>query len=185
MTPLLNSQGKALYVLRRVSDKFVINPRAISNTTSLPNPGPDQEYLAILTDAAPDHDPSFTVRTQNEGPNEGTTPPQWEIHYDVTDRPKSEQLAAVDNARRLEVQKQFPSQDSWESMIVMVAALARKLEGLELTPAEQAANDRLVQVAAKITENIANSDDKKAAVNAGQKPDLEGGWAALPAPVVS
>lgn len=176
LTKILIENGlpiaKPLYVLRRISDKGILNSRTISNTTGLPNPGPDQEYLAILTDEAPQNDPTFTIRTQTEGPNEATTPPQWEIHFDVKDRPKEEQIAAIENAKRFEVQKHFPVQDAWESMIIMVAALGRSIKGLDLTPDEKAAEEKLVAVAAKLTANLAIVEDMKAAVEQGQKPDI-------------
>ncbi len=180
MTPLLNSAGKPLYVLRRISDKFVLNPRAISNTLGAPNPGPDQEYLPILTDEPTPNDPVYTVRTQIESANESTTPAQWEIHYKVDDKPLADRLLAIDNAKRFEVQKHFPALDAWESMIIVVAAMGREIKGLALTPDEKAAEDRLVAISAKLTENLALVADLKTAVEAGQKPDLAGApWAAV------
>lgn len=172
MTPLLNSAGKPLYVLRRISDKVVTNPRAVSNTLGAPNPGPDQEYLAILTDAAPDNDPVFTIRTQIEGPNEATVPPQWEIHYKVEDRPKDQQKAAVDNAERFEVAKYVSSNNFQRDTVLLLSALLRAQRGLVLTPEETAANDKVVAIAAVLTQNQSIAGDKKAAIDAGQKPDL-------------
>lgn len=177
MIPLLNNQGLPLYVLRRISDKFIINQRAISNTTSLPNPGPDQEYLPIMADTAPDHDPIFTIRTQTESPNENTVPKQWEINYVVRDRTIDEKIAAIDNAKRLEVQKHFPIQDSQENIVILLAAMRREAKGLDLTPDEKLASDKIVAIAARLTENKANAEDMKTAAVAGAKPDLTSGWA--------
>lgn len=178
MSPLTNSSGKPLYVLRRISDKFVINARAISNTTGLPNPGPDQEYLPIMTEVAPDHDPVFTVRTQTEGPNEVTH--QWEITYVVQDRPTAEKLAAAENAKRFEVQRHVPPQDFTEMVVRTLAAVLRDAKGLALTPDEEALKNRLVEKAAILKQNDDNLTDLKTAIEAGSKPDLSAGWVSLP-----
>lgn len=178
MTPLLHPSGLPLYVLRRVSDKFVINARALSNTTSTPNPGPDQEYLPILTEAAPANDPVYTIVTKVEGPNEATHE-QW-ITYVVTDRPLAERLTVADNAKRLEVQKHVPPPDFTEMVVLTLAAVLRQASGLLLTPDEQVKADQLVAVAAKLRANDANAADIKAAIAQGQKPDLGAGWQPLP-----
>jgi hypothetical protein len=177
MTPLtktVNGVALPLYVLRRISDKFIINSRALSNTTGLPNPGPDQEYLPILTDEPPDHDPVFTVRTQTEGPNEEDK--TWVIGYVVADRPKEEQIAAAENAKRLEVQKHVPPQDSTEMIVLTLAAVLRDAKGLQLTEQEQTAKDKLIEVAGILRRNDDNLTDMKEAIDAGQKPDLSAGW---------
>jgi len=184
MTPLLDSQNRPLYVLRYISTKVVINSRAISNTTGVPNPGTDQEFLPIVIDVAPPHDPQFTVRSQIEGPNEEATPKRWEITYKVEDRPKAEQIQAIENAKRFEVQKHFPMTDAWESIIIVIAALGREIKLQQLTPDESAAKERLIAVASKLTANRALAEDMKAAANAGQKPDIsEGVWAPVETPV--
>jgi len=108
----------------------------VSNTTGLPNPGPDQEYLPILTEfPVPDNDPIFTVRTQTESPNEVAH--QWEIHYVVADKPVAEKIAAAENVKRLEVQKQVPPQDATEMIVRTLAAILRDASGLQLTPKEE------------------------------------------------
>lgn len=172
---------KPLYVLRRVSDKFVINPRAISNTTGLPNPGPDQEYLPILTEPTPDNDPVFTIRTQVEAVNELLK--QDEIKYVITDRPKEEVKVLAENAERLEAAKYVSQKDFPRDMTLLAAALLRAQRGLELTPQEQAAADKTVANAAILTENLANLQEKKALIDAGQKIDLSAGYVKEVAPV--
>ncbi len=166
---------KPLYVLRYISTKVVINPRAISNTTSLPNPGPDQEYLPILTEPAPDNDPVFTIRTQVEATNEQVH--QQEIKYVVTDRPKEEVKVLAENVERLEVSKYVNQKDFPRDTTLALAALLRAQKGLELTPLETAAADKIVANAAILTENQQNLAAKKAAIEAGQKIDLETGYA--------
>lgn len=175
LTKIVSGVAVPLYVLRRISDKFVINSRAISNTTGLPNPGVDQEYLPIFIDATPDNDPNFTIRTQVEGPEEVTK--KWLITYIVTDRPLDEKLAVAANAERFEVQKHVPPQDSTKMIVLTLAAVLRDAKGLELTPQEQEAKDNLVAIATKLRENAANLDDLKAAIEQGQKPDISAGWA--------
>lgn len=175
LTKIVNGNPVPLYVLRRISDKFVINPRAVSNTTGLPNPGPDQEYLPILIEEVPDNDPTFTIRTQTEGPNEGLH--QWHITYIVEDRSIDEKIAAAENAKRLEVSKHIPQQDAIERIVLALASVLRAGKGLELTPKEQAAADWLVARASILALNDNNLADLKAAISAGQKPDLTAGWA--------
>ncbi len=166
--------GQPLYVLRRISDKFVINPRAISNGLSGPVPGDDQEYLPILTDAQPDFDSNFTALTREEGPNEVAH--TWEITYVVQDRPKEEILAIADNVARFKVQTIVPPSDFTESMVLTLAAILRQTRGLVLTQEEQAYADSLVAQAEKLTNNRNNLADIKTAINAGNKPDLAAGW---------
>lgn len=179
LTRTVNGVSQPLYVLRYVDTKFVTISRAISNTLGTPNPGPNLEYLAILTDDPPDFDQTFTVLTQTEGPNETTVPPQWEIHYVVTDRPKSEQHDAADNAARFQVQAQVPPQDSTEIIVRTLAAVLRDAKGLQLTAGEQAFKDQLMKLAAGLEANAANLADIHAAIDAGNKPDLSAGWAPI------
>lgn len=176
LTKNVSGNQVPLYVLRRISDKFIINPRATSNTLGLPNPGPDQEYLPILTETPPDHDATFTVRTQTEGPNEALH--QWHITYNVTDRPVVEKIAAAENAKRLEVTKHIPPQDATEKIVLALAALFRGQKGLELTAKEQGAADWLVARASLLALNDDKLADLKASITLGQKPDLSAGWAA-------
>lgn len=178
MTPLLHvPSGKPLYVLRRISDKFIINGRALSNTAEgLPNPGPDQEYLPILIEDTPDNDPVYTIVTQSEGADaeEGAT--AWHIKYTVADRPLQERLTIAENAKRFEVQKHVPPQDFYEMVVLTLAAVLRAAKGLELTPDEQVKADKLVAVASRLSLNAVNAADIKAAIEAGGKPDLKAGW---------
>lgn len=180
MKPLLNSQGQPLYVLIRLSDGFVINSRAISNTTGLPNPGPGQKYLPILKEDAPDNDTVYTIVTTVEAPDNADPllATEWHIKYDVKDRPLAERLAIADNAKRFELQNHVPPQDFSELTVLTLAAVLRASKGLELTAGEQARADKLVAIAAKLEANATNAEDIKAAITAGQKPDLKAGWAA-------
>ncbi len=177
LQPLLNSAGKQLYVLRRISDKFVINPRAISNTTSTPNPGPDQEYLPIKKEeVVPDYDPRFTVLSTNEAPNAGET--EVHITYTVTDRPEAEVHAAIDNAERLQVQEHFNRNDCERDVRLLLAAIFRQAKNLELTPEEEALVEANVGIASKLTQNKAIAAELKAQVTAGNKPDIDAAWVA-------
>lgn len=177
LTKLVSGVQVPLYVLRRISDGSVTNPRATSNTTGAPNPGPDQEYLPIMVDVLPDNDPRYTVRTQVEGPNEASVPKQWEIKYVVSDRPLEEKLAAVINAKRFEASRQVPSQDAIENLTLSLAAVLVTTRGLQPTPAQQASIDAVLKQAAALTENLAIAEDAKAAVVRGELPALET-WAA-------
>lgn len=178
LTKIILGVEYPLYVLRRVSDKFVINPRAISNTTGLPNPGPDQEYLPILTDIPPDHDGRFTIRTQTEAPNETTTPPQWEIHYVISPRTKDEKKEAARNTKRLKVQDHVPVKDYQELIVLLLMVVLRDANGLSLTAKETALKNKLVVMAQKLRENDDRLNDIEAAIDADQTPDLDAGWAA-------
>ncbi len=175
MTPLLNSAGAPLYVLRRISDKFVINPRAISNSLGLPVPGDDQEYLPIVTDPRPDFDPDFTTLLTVESPNE--TNHTWEISITVQDRPKAEVLALAANVARQRVQDVVPINDFTQNVILTLAAILRSSQGLALTPEEQGYADAIVAQAELLTNNKQNLSDIEAAISAGNKPDLSAGWA--------
>lgn len=175
---------KPLYRLRRISDKFVINPRAISNTTGLPNPGPDQEYLPIfIEDPVPDFDPAYTIRTQSEDVNEADH--QVEITFSVTDRPLEDKIQVASNARRAQTEKQFPRVDANDALVLTLAAILRSDRGLVLTPVEQAYADKLVLIAAALQKNADNEAALKAAIEAGQKPDPTTGWEPVAAEVIT
>jgi hypothetical protein len=186
MIPLLNFQSKPLYYLRRISDKFVINARAISNTIppAEPNPGPDQEYIPIyIEDPAPDFDPAYTIRTQTEGVNE--TDHQVQITYSVADRPLLDKIQVAANARRAQTEKQFPRVDASDALVLTLAAVLRASKGLELTPVEQVYADKLVAIAAALQKNADNEAALKAAIEAGQKPDPTTGWEPVAAVAVT
>ncbi len=183
MKPLLNAAGQPVYLLRRIADKATINARANSNTIppAPPNGGTDYEYLPVMIEDAPDFDPVFTVRTQVEATNE--TAHTREITFTVADRPKEEQLQAVDNAKRFEVSKHVPVGDFTESTILTLAAILRSAKGLDLNPSEKAAMDRLVELASILQRNADTAEAKKVAVKAGEKPDLSADWEPVPAEV--
>lgn len=182
MTPLLRSDGKALYVLRVKSTRAVINPRAISNTIGEPNVDPtaDLEYLPIFTEDRPDNDSTFTTATTEEAPNEANVPPRWEIKYRVVDRPADEVKSAAANVKRFEADKQLPQADFKETVILMLAAILRDSKGLELTPDEDARKTSLIEMALRLQANRDNLTDIQAAIDLGAKPDLSAGWAAAP-----
>ncbi len=188
LTQKVNEGGvlvdRPLYYLRNIADKTPVITQTLSNTIhpNPPNPGPGQEYLPILIDdPKPAFDSLYSTRTEGRTVNEDLH--QVEIHYTITDRPLADRLVAVANARRNETNKQFPSQDSSDALVLTVAALLRLAKGLELTPVEQTYADKLVTVAAVLQKNADHEADLKAAVIAGQKPDLVAPWepvAAIP-----
>lgn len=177
MVPLTKTVGGVelpLYVLRRASDKAVLNQRALSNTTGLPNAGTDQEYLPILIDEKPNSDPLYTVITQVEAPNEAKR--QWEITYVVSERPMPEKLASIDNVKRFEATKHVPPQDFTEMIVLTLAAILRESKGLVLTEAEEAYKNSLIANAVILKKNADNAAALKAAAQTGAKPDVTGGW---------
>lgn len=181
-SPLLNSAGQQLYVLRRISDGFIFNSRAISNVLEgLPNAGPGNQYLPIIKDDIPAYDPVYTTTEETEGadfdpPSSAT---QWLIEIKVKDRPLSERLAIAENTKRFEITKQIPPQDVTELMVTTLAAVLVQAKGLLLTVDQQAKADRLVLLATAIAENQARHADNVIAITADQKPDLKTGWAPL------
>lgn len=179
LTKSINGVEKPLYVLRRISDGFVFNSRAISNTAEgLPNPGPDQEYLPIMTEAPPDFDGRLNIRTQTEGPNELATPKQWEIKYTVTPRSKTEKKDVVRNIKRAKVADHLPIQDKDELIVFLLMVVLRDARGLSLTVREQAMKDKLAAMAQKLKANDDHCKDLEAAIDADQTPDLDTGWQA-------
>lgn len=178
LKPLLNPIGRQLYWLRETTGtKRVINPRALSNTAEgAPNPGPGLEYLPIYKEeVVPDYDPRFTQLVTTEAPNDATG--QVEITYHTPDKAKEEVKASIDNARRFEVQKQFPLHDQIEDIVVVLAALAVQSKALKPTPDQLASLERIVSIASKLEENKAVCVDLKAQVELGNKPDIDAAWA--------
>lgn len=179
LTKNINGVEKPLYVLRRISDGFVFNSRAISNTSEgLPVPGPDQEYLPIMTETPPDFDSRLNIRTQAEGPNEQAVPKQWEIKYTVTARTKAEKKEIARNIKRAKVQDHLPIQDKDELIVFLLMVVLRDAKGLSLTAREQAMKDKLASMAVKLKSNDDHLKDIEAAIDADQTPDLDSGWEA-------
>ncbi len=178
MQPLTKNIGgveKPLYVLRRISDGFVFNSRALSNTAEgLPNPGPDQEYLPIMTEVPPDFDGRLNIRTQTEGANEALK--QWEIKYKVAPRTKAEKKEVVRNMKRARVAEHLPIQDKDELIVFLLMVVLRDAKGLSLTAREQAMKDKLAAMAQKLKANDDHAKDLEAAIDADQTPDLDTGW---------
>lgn len=180
LTKLDSGIQRQLYWLRETGgSKRVLNPRALSNTIegNPPNPGPGLEYIPLFReDVIPDYDPRFTTLVTTEGPNAEAS--QIQITYSAPDKAAEEVKGAIDNAKRLELQKHFPIPEQIESLTIVVAALARQSKSLELTADEKASVESLVSIASKLTLNAAIAEDLKAQVDLGNKPDIDAAWAA-------
>lgn len=180
MQPYLNPFGKQLYVLRRIDDGFIHNARATSNVLDGPPnvSDPNLQYLPIYIDDTPANDPVYTLVDQVEGADNpvNASATQWQIKFNVKDRPLAERLVIADNTERFEVQKHIAPQDLAKMTVLTLAAVFRQAKGLILEPDEQSSADALVLLAAKLRANADLAADNRAAITAGQKPDLKVGW---------
>ena len=175
MTPYLNAQGKALYVLRRLSDGFIVNQRATSNVLDgPPNGGPDHEYLPIFTETPPDHDQNFTIRTSVEGRSEDLT--QWHIKYVVTDRTKTEMKTVAKNVARNKVLEHVSAEDFQETVVRTLSLILRSIKNIQPSEEEQVFVDNIAVIDDALSENRSNLKDIETAIDEGSKPDLNAGW---------
>lgn len=175
ITTISEGRELPLYMLVRLSTGEKIRERVISNTTGLPNPGPDEQFLAMVQDDVPPFDPDLQTIEPVEGPNDQTG--QWEITYIVSDKPKEELLKAAEHAARKQVPNVVPPQDFTETAVIALAALIRAGK-FSLTPEEQVFADAVTAQAEKLLKNRLNLDAIKAEIEKGNKPDLKTGWEA-------
>lgn len=182
MTPLLNSAGRKLYVLRHVSTGATINLRAVWPNANEDQPisglDPDLQYLPILTEGIPDYDPAHFTLAKAEGPNGAGD--KWEIKYTTPDRPKEEVKALAENAKRFVVGGIYPQADFTETVVLTLAAVLRQAKGLELTPQERALADTLIEKAALMRRHDDTLEQLKAQIDAGEKPSFADAWPVAP-----
>lgn len=177
LAPLLNPAGLQLYWILADGQTSPINPRAISNTLppAAPNPSAGFSYIPVYKEAVvPDYDPRLTVLTTLEGLSADKS--QVQITYSVSDQPVPQVNAAIDNAKQLQAQQQFPAGSQLEDMTICLAACMAQIQGLKLTADQQARMTNIQTIAAALTQNAQIATQLKTAVAAGQKPDIDAAW---------
>lgn len=180
MIPLLNSNGRRLFCLRRISDGVVINPRAVWPTSNeldpIPGLDPDYEYLPIQTDAVPDYDPRLFQLVKDEA----KVLTEWHITYTTPAREAEEAKINALNTEQVENARHYKEQERDKLMILGLGVLFRLIANQQLTNKEIALKTKVVDAAVKIWRNDQRLRDIITALDAGQTPDLDSGWEPAP-----
>jgi hypothetical protein len=143
---------------------------------------PDLEWLLKYTPyAVPEYDPRVyqLITTQ-----EVTTDPhpdyshlnQFRITYATQKREQEEIEANIENAEQLANNRIIENQRQLKLMVLGLAVLFRKVEGLALNQKEQVIANRIVAAGTKLWNNDQVLRNKVAAYLAGQEPDIDEGW---------
>lgn len=176
MIPLLNSSGRQLYALRRISDGTVLNPRAIWPAANDNDPieglDPDLQYLPILTQARPEVD--FRLFTLNEA--EGASGDQWHITYATVARPAEEAKINAANVEAEQNRRHYTEQERDKLIILGLGVLFRQLNNQVLTQREVNLKQRIIDLAARVWKNDQRLRDIATDLTAGKTPDLDSGW---------
>lgn len=180
MPLVTNSQGRKLYVLRRIStgqviNRFVVYPNAVDDAP-IEGLDPDLEYLAIDRDVQPDYD-SRIYDLQTLEAKDGTL---WRITY-ATPKKAAEQIkVAITNREATEVENHLTPMERDKMLLLGLGVLFATQTGVTLTNRQQAVKDRILGAAAKVLQNDARVAQLFSAVDANQVPDIDTGWAAKP-----
>jgi len=163
------------HVLRRISTGEILRRAVPDDQVALVvGLDPDLEYLREVVLPRPAFDPRYFVLTQDEG----KVGVEWRTTYGTQKRPAAEIAAAVDNTERERTLDHVPQEDLVKLAVLGLAVIFRANSGLQLTPKERAIRDRLMGIGTKLWKNSDRAEALKAAVLAGQEPDLDTGWEA-------
>jgi len=143
---------------------------------------PDLEWLVKRElFVAPDYDSRIFILNQNEAIT--TTPDlehthlnQYQISYNTIKRGSEDIQQAVENAERQANESIFPYTQQLKTILLGVAVLFRKTEGLSLSPKEQVVADRVMALAVRVWKNDQAMRDKIQEVIAGTEPNIDEGW---------
>ena len=178
MPLLTNSQGRKLYVLRRIStsevlNRFVVYPNAVDDAPIV-GFDPDLEYLAIDRDVVPDYDSRVYDLVTNEA-KDGTL---WRITYTTPKKVADQIKLAVQNREATEVGAHLTPAERDKMLLLAVGVLFATQQGVTLTTRQQAIKTRVLNAVQKVLANDQRAADLFADIDADKIPDIDTGWAA-------
>lgn len=132
---------------------------------------PDLVYLEITEQLRPDYDPRYYVLVTTETPNVANE--SWDITYNTQKRPVEEITRAAENVEAAIREAILPQDKVNLYLLLAVATLFRRVEGLTLTNKENVLKDRVVSMAIKVWSNRDAFDTKVTQIEANQEPDLD------------
>lgn len=144
---------------------------------------PDLQWLAVYQPfMQPDYDPRVFVLVETKEVLPTTPHPvytnlmQYKITYAVAKKTNTEIESSLVNAEQVANQNVFPIDKQLKLLTLSVAVLFRSVQGISLNAKETAIKNKLMDLAVKIWQNDSMFADKKAALIAGQKVDIDSGW---------
>jgi hypothetical protein len=143
---------------------------------------PGYEWLVNHTPFdMPDYDSRVWVLLENEQPTNQPHPEYANYKsfvktYGLEKRPVVEIIESV-RAKEAEANASVMSEAESSKMIVLSQSAAYKTQqGIALSESEANAQTRMIEVSNKINRNAANAELLIGLINAGQEPDIDGGW---------
>lgn len=180
MPILTNSDGRKLYVLRRISTGEIIKRNTLYpvSTDDAPIEGfdPDLEFLAIDQDVQPDYDARIYLLVRNEA-KAGSV---WRVTFSTQKRVVDEIKVAVTNVEAFENQRHYSLQERDKLMWLAIGVTLRQLANQTLTAKELAVKQRAMELVAKIWKNDERARQLFLAVDAGQEINPDAGWEPVP-----
>ena len=176
MPLVTNSQGRKLYVLRRIStseviNRFVVYPNAVDDAPIV-GFDPDLEYLAIDRDVQPDYD----SRIYDLLTSEDKVGSLWRITYTTPKKALDQIKLAVQNREATEVGSHLTPMERDKMLLLGIGVLFATQTGVTLTTRQQAVKTRILNAVQKVFANDQRAAELFAAIDANQVPDIDTGW---------
>jgi hypothetical protein len=180
MPILTNKEGRKLYVLRRISNNEVIKHSvqysAAVDDAPLEGFDPDLEYLAMDEDVKPNYDKRFFNLVKSEG-KVGNL---WRITYSTIERKltQTQIKIAVTNTEAAQIEQHVKHLE--RDKLVFLALGMLFAESTNPTPNQRqaAVKNRVIAIAEKLWQNYQRVRDLFTAIDGGETPDIDTGWAA-------
>lgn len=154
------------------------NPWPVADGTAIPGLDPDYVYLEQVSDTAPDYDSRlFSLQSAEVvDADEQEIRTVWTmVDLDINDVQVN--LANVEIAK---LEDQVPDREFKKMVILALATLFRQVANQALTNRELRVKERVLARGRAVWDNDQRHANLKTAVLAGQKPDLDTGWAEVP-----
>ncbi len=184
------ANGRKKYAKFRVSDsKLIGSPVNWPNSTDdEPVAGDDGtfKYLPVKEDAADavyDSERFFVEHASVPSGDISTEGTFFHIKHELTERSPEELKLRVENRAKLNDTTLVPMSDIGRPVVLAIAALARKLDGLSVTPTEQEALDTVVGNGAALKVNQDRVKELHDDIDAGRDFDISAGWVNAETPV--
>lgn len=167
------------FVVYRISTQEIIKrnapwPNGNGDPLAPGSYDPDYVYLEMKKGSVPNYDPRYFVLITTETPDIPNE--EWNITYSTQKREALEIGVAIDNIEASKRESILPQEQINFYLLLAVATLFRRIDGLQLTQKEIALKDMIISKAIKVWNNRDRLDLIKSQIQSGQEPDLDEGW---------
>jgi hypothetical protein len=183
MAILTNSQGRKLYVLRKIStgeiiSRNVLYPNAVDDAP-IQGLDPDLEYLAIDQGLQPVYDSRFFILQQQEGKDATVTPAVYRITFSAVRRDTADIITALANVESFQNDRVVDPPERMKLIFLGLGVLFQITANQTLTAKQTAVKNKILGQVAKITTNSNVRETFETQITAGGTPDLDAPvWAA-------